>query len=243
MLRQCSSPSSLPESSCMQYKNAMNLVVETYRFWRCGNHAYCADDVAGTGGWQSGCWSSTWPPSLGWRTNQRCSTPFIPFLEALLTSFSRCCFLCGWFGFHASLFPPLFFRTCRWVLFFYVLFPFSFFSPYFLLHTSSCMLPCFPNIGDERNSRARKGNRCTIQMWDYTHIHPGLYIASVYIYIIYMLTSACGLLINLKKIVRVTTCLASELVRSCSCCRWGVHVLGWHINLSLSLPPHHLTRE
>ena len=116
-------------------------------------------------------------------------------------------------------FPHYFFRTCRWVLFFYVLFPFSLFFPYFLLHTSSCMLPCFPNIGDERNSRARKGNRCTIQMWDYTHIHPGLYIASVYIYIIYMLTSACGLLINLKKIVRVTTCLASELVRSCSCCR------------------------
>ena len=169
--------------------------------------SYCADDVvAGTGGWQSGCWSSTWPPSLGWRTNQRCSTPFIPFLEALLTSI-RVVASCvdGLVSMHLY-FPHYFFRTCRWVLFFYVLVPFSFFSPYFLLHTSSCMLPCFPNIGDERNSRARKGNPCTIQMWDYTHIHPGLYIASVYIYIIYMLTSACGLLINLKKIVRVTTC-------------------------------------
>ena len=141
MLRQCSPPSSSPESSCMQYKNAMNLVVETYRFWRCGNHAYCADDVAGTGGWQSGCWSSTWPPSLGWRTNQRCSTPFIPFLEALLTSI-RVVASCvdGLVSMHLY-FPHYFFRTCRWVLFFYVLFPFSFFSPllsssHFIVHAS-----------------------------------------------------------------------------------------------------------
>ena len=158
--------------------------------------SYCADDVvAGTGGWQSGCWSSTWPPSLGWRTNQRYSLPIHP-LPRSIAYYSRLLLLlaclCGWFGFHASLFlPTFFFVGC---FFFYVLFP-SFFFPSFLLHTSSCMLPCFPNIGDERNSRARKGNRCTIQMWDYTHIHPGLYIASVYIYIIYMLTSACGLFI------------------------------------------------
>ena len=143
---------------------------------------------------------------------------FIPFLEALLTI--RVCyfFLLACVDDLVSMhlyFSPLFFSLGA---FFLCFIPLLFF-PFFLLHTSSCMLPCFPNIGDERNSRARKGNRCTIQMWDYTHIHPGLYIASVYIYIIYMLTSACGLLINLKKIVRVTTCLASELVRSCSCCR------------------------
>jgi len=204
-------PSS-PESSCMQHKNAAQHIlqwkhnefgcwnIQIFMMWK----SYCADDVvAGTGGWQSGCWSSTWPPSLGWRTNQRYSLPIHP-LPRSIAYYSRLLLLlaclCGWFGFHASLFLPTFFF--RWVLFFLCYIPLLLFFPFFLLHTSSCMLPCFPNIGDERNSRARKGNRCTIQMWDYPHIHLGLYIygaltlpAFTYIIYMYMLTSACGLFI------------------------------------------------
>jgi len=132
---------------------------------------------------------------LGLEDESEVLCQFIPFLEALLTI--RVCYFfllaCvdDLVSMHLYFSPLFFFVGC----FFFLCFIPLLFFPFFLLHTSSCMLPCFPNIGDERNSRARKGNRCTIQMWDYTHIHPGLYIASVYIYIIYMLTSACGLLI------------------------------------------------
>jgi len=69
---------------------------------------------------------------------------FIPFLEALLTI--RVCyfFLLACVDDLVSMhlyFPHYFFRTCRWVLFFYVLFPFSFFSPllsssHFIVHAS-----------------------------------------------------------------------------------------------------------
>jgi hypothetical protein len=74
-------------------------------------------------------------------------------------------------------------------------------------------------------------------MWDYTRTYIYVYICGALIlpafaYIICMLTSAC---VCVWQRVR-------EWVRSCSCCRWGVHVLGWHINpslssLSLSPPP------
>ena len=67
---------------------------------------------------------------------------FIPFLEALLTIrvVTSSCLLVWmvWFGFHASLVSPHFFF--RWVLFFYVLFPSSFFpflsSSHFIVHAS-----------------------------------------------------------------------------------------------------------
>jgi hypothetical protein len=181
----------------------MNLVVETYKFLRCGNHTArmmlqgregdspAADQVPGRQAWAGG--------------RIRGMLFIIPFLEALLTIrvTSSCLLVCMVsFGFHASFSPPLFFF--RWVLFLCVLFSPFFLSFFFTLSSlvPSCLLPCFPNIGDERNSRARKGTCCTIQMWDYTRTYIYVYICGALIlpafaYIICMLTSAC---------VCVTTC-------------------------------------